>query len=189
MLFKSVLSILFLFLVGCGYRFGTQHRQIPGGYKTVRVPIFKNRTQFSGVEPYFTKALIDEVERSPLSYIENEIGAQVTFEGEIKHIRFVQGAQFDPDNPSESYLLKGTELIKEYRIYIKVEVRVRRNSDGQILWARNLEGEKLYDAPLITRPMINSASATYNHSARHIHIQLLAKDMMGKVYALLTENF
>lgn len=190
MTFKGVFLLFFIFFVGCSYRFGTHQRQLPGGHKTVKIPLFKNQTHFSGIEPYFTKALINEVSRSQLAQIENEgSAAQVTFEGEIKDIRFVQGAKFDPNNPSESHLLENTELTKEYRIYVKVEIKVRRNSDGQILWARNLDGERLYDAPLITRPIINSASATYNHSARHIHINLLAKDMMNKAYSLLTENF
>jgi hypothetical protein len=51
-------------LTGCAYRFGNVSRSLPGGYKYISIPVFKNKTQETGIEVGFTNALIQEFDRS-----------------------------------------------------------------------------------------------------------------------------
>ena len=51
-------------LSACGYRFTAPNSSLPAGLKSVRVPVFNNRTAEPGAELYFTQAARDQLERS-----------------------------------------------------------------------------------------------------------------------------
>ena len=61
--FASCLTGLVI-LAGCAYHAGSGDRQIPGGYRSIAVPVFKNQTNEPGIEAYFTNAMIVEIERA-----------------------------------------------------------------------------------------------------------------------------
>jgi hypothetical protein len=51
-------------LSACGYRFTAPNSSLPAGLKSVRVPVFTNRTAEPGAELYFTQAARDQLERA-----------------------------------------------------------------------------------------------------------------------------
>jgi hypothetical protein len=53
-----------LTLSACGYRFTAPNSALPGGLKSVRVPVFNNRTAEQSAELYFTQAAKDQLERA-----------------------------------------------------------------------------------------------------------------------------
>lgn len=171
----------------CAYTGGFGNRALPGGYSLVSVPVFRNQTIEAGGEVYFTNALIRELERSKVVKIVSKSDAQATVEGVVENIAFVPGSKSEAA-PGNS-LPAQTVLTTSYSVRVTTRITLRRNSDQVVLWTNVFEGERSYNAPQITLPGVNSANATYNHSARHQTIAALALDMMAEAHDRLTENF
>ncbi len=199
-----ILLLSLSFTVSCAYHAGFGERAIPGGYTHIAVPVFKNHTIETGVEVYFTNAMIRELERSKLAKVTNRNDAQVTLEGIVTSVVFVPGAQtvskfnptmnpnnindIDTSNPTNP-IPYGTALFHEYRILVTIELSLRRNSDQKVLWSGLFNGERKYDAPIVGSPILNSVNAVYNHSAHYQNIALMAGDMMSEAHDRMTENF
>lgn len=183
---KLLLPLLLLMTTNCAYHF-SRFEQLPGGYDQISVPIFINRTYETGIETYFTDALITEIERSKIAKVTPKSHAQVTLEGIISNIKYdhitIEGRGTALDIPT------GSVLTTQYRITITAQLILKRNSDHKILWEGQLQKEKNYLAPQVGLPTINSVNPLYNHSARQENIRLIAKDMMIEVLDRMTENF
>ena len=191
---KIILSALCLtalmvadLVAGCAYHLGSGERQVPGGYRAIAVPVFKNKSQEAGIEVYFTNAMIRELERSSIGRVSDKTDAQVTLEGIINSVSYIAGA------PISDTLLgsipPNTILNGEYRILVVGTVTLRRNSDQKILWEGGFNGEKSYLTPRIGLPGLTGANALYNNSARYQNIEQMASDLMAETYDRLTENF
>jgi hypothetical protein len=183
-----LIIILGLFAsAGCSYNLGFKERGIPGGYENVAIPVFKNQTIEAGTEVYFTNSIIMELERSRLAHIVAKDLAQVTLEGTVTSI------VYSAENPSfaaaGSTFPTGISPTLGYRIFAKINLVLKRNYDQKILWKSEFLGERTYNAPSVGTPGLNSADATYNHSAHYQNIAQLAKDMMAEAHDRLTENF
>lgn len=196
--FTLVLGEMRIFVIGffttavlcsCGYNFGAVKRTIPGAYDRVAVPVFKNATSEVGVETYFTKAMVEEVERGHIGSVVLRDDAQVVIEGEIKSVNYAQGATIQRDDQSFKDMPRDTVLAKEYRITVETHLQVRRRSDQKVIWSGTFQGERRYPAPQVTRTQENTVNPLYNHSSRHQNIEVMAKDMMAEAYSNMTENF
>ncbi len=53
-----------LLLTACGYRFTAPNSALPAGLRSVRVPLFVNRTAEPAAEFHFTQAAKDQLERA-----------------------------------------------------------------------------------------------------------------------------
>jgi hypothetical protein len=182
-----VLSILFLPLLlgSCAYRFSALDRKLPGGYDRVAVPMFKNTTYQVGIEPFFTAALIEELQRDDFSKVTPKENAQVILEGAITRVYYGQGPSLDDANLK----LKRAYLVTEYRIYVSVSLQLKRVSDQKILWSGGFSGEKQYPAPQVTTDGLDTVNPNYNHSAQMQNMKILARDVMNQAYMNMTENF
>jgi hypothetical protein len=185
----TVISILFL-TAGCSYRWGFRERAVPGGYKQVAVPTFKNKSQQVGIETDFTNALILQFERSQVAAVTSKAVAPVRIDGEISKVTvtgtgggLLGGA--DPTNP----LPTDATLWTEYQIDVETKIFVRRQSDEKILWQGSFHDQKNYQSPRIGEPVVNSANATYNASALRHTMADLAEQMMAEAHDRITENF
>jgi hypothetical protein len=176
-------------MVGCAYRSGQADRQLPGGYRAVAVPMFKNLTHEAGVEVYFTNAFIRELERARVGRVSAKSESQATIEGSIDSISYSTSNQVKSDGDAGKFLPADSILNTEYRILLTATLRLRRNSDQKVLWEGGFSGERSYLAPKIGAEGLNSANALYNHSARYQNIQLMAADLMVEAHDRLTENF
>jgi hypothetical protein len=181
--FLTALILLTLpLLASCAYHFAAAKRALPGGYNRLSIPIFKNRTSEPGIESFFTKAMIEELERNKYAEITTGDDAQVILEGEITGLTYVRGASTEVPNIK-------VQLATEYRVVISTAVRLVRRSDQKVLWEGLFSGEKQYPAPRITMENLNSANAIYNHSAQLQNIAVLARSMMAQAHSQMTENF
>ncbi len=72
---------------------------------------------------------------------------------------------------------------------VEFKILVRRQSDEKILWTSSFTEQTNYQAPRIGEPVVNSANATYNDSARKKALADLATDAMAKAHDRITENF
>jgi hypothetical protein len=182
-----LLIALLLSLGGCAYRWGEGERMVPGGYKNITVPVFENRSHETGIEVYFTNAMIEEIDRSRSAHVTSKQRADVAVEGTIQTVKYVPGAQ--KSSASTNNLPANTVLTAEYRILITTLIRVRHLSDNRILWSASFSGEKSYISPQVESAVVNSVNSLYNHSAHHQNITLMAQEMMTEAFQQMTENF
>jgi hypothetical protein len=193
------IGILFTGLVsGCAYRFGLSDRALPGGYTHVAIPIFKNKSQEVGIEPLLTNALIRRFERSQVAHVTDKESAPVILEGTVTRLDTVQGAMVARTSigpggiptPGGIATLPGQSvLVNQYRLTMGIRLVLRRKSDDKVIWQGDFSNEKVYDPPQIGVPIINSADATYNQSAKIETLGLLAEQMMDEAHDRITENY
>jgi hypothetical protein len=189
---------------GCAYHAGVADRQIPGGYRMIAVPVFKNDTAETGVEVFFTNALVRELERSRLAKVTDMASAEVDLVGVVSSIKYaptnsysidrsnVDVEHFPAPNDPRSFgpnIATNTVQNTEYRILVTTQLQLVRISDHKVVWAGEFKNERTYLAPKIAIQDLTSANATYNQSARDQNLQLMAKDTMREAYERLTENF
>lgn len=178
------LALFTLHLSGCTYRLGSPERVIPGGYRQISVPIFKNYTQETGIEVAFTNALIGEFERSRTARVVDPRRAEAQVDGEIVSIIY----QASGDTVAAT-LPENTVLRTNYRILLTVRVTLRRRSDQNVLWSGQFEGERTYTAPQVTAAGINTVNPLYNLSARRQNINVMAGDLMAEAHDRMLESF
>jgi hypothetical protein len=186
---KAFVFALFLFTSACAYRFGFSERSLPGGYTQVAIPVFKNMTQQVGVEVPFTNALINRFARSQVARVSDKDSSPLTLEGTIRDIK-VEPQALQTNAPGQlTALPDDAVLVTEYRIVVATDLVLRRKSDEKVVWQGSFTNEKVYPAPRIGTPVINSANATYNQSVRMQTISLVADEMMSEAHDRITENF
>lgn len=188
----AILSIIALSsLVGCAYQFGYQQRSLPGGYKKVAIPMFKNLSDQVDAERYFTEALVSDFDRSRVAKVVDKNQAPIVIDGTITSITYTPDAYIYAGNPESNTidLPVNTVLASSYRCSVDVNIKIRRTSDHKIIWQGNFNDEREYQAPQIGLPVINSADALYNHSAHNQVVEELANDMMQTAHDRITENF
>jgi hypothetical protein len=157
---------------------------IPGGYKLVSVPMFKNYSMEPGIEVYYTSALRREFERSRVAAVTDSNNAEVELIGEIMSITYVpQSPQTGGTYPT------GTVLAGSYDIRALVKLTLKRKSDGKELWASSFSSTRNYGAPDVTMAGINTVDPLYGQSARRITIQTLSQTMMAEAHDRLSESF
>lgn len=185
-----ILTVLALSgLSGCAYRLGAATRSIPGGYKQISVPIFKNKSQEVGVEVSFTNSLIQEFQRSHIARVVDNSLSEVAVVGQIDSIQYLPGTPRYSGDKTASFLPTGTVIASEYRILLQATVKVVRQADGTELWSGSFSGERTYTAPQVTLAGVSSVNPLYNLSARRQNIDLMAADIMAEAHDRITENF
>lgn len=177
--------ISFLFLTHCAYRQGNPERVIPGGYRWVKVPIFKNLSQEPEIEVYFTNAMIEQIQKSKVAHVVDD--ADILVEGVIESVNYIPTAKRTGDEVP--LLPRGTVQATEYRILILARVSVFRKSDHGVLWSGQFNGERTYTAPQIASAIINTANPLYNLTARRSNIKEIANDLVTEAFDRMTENF
>lgn len=185
-----LLSVLLLIATSnCAYRYGLSDRALPGGYTQISIPVFKNVTPDVGIEMFFTDALIRRFARSQVARVTDKELAPVVLEGTIKKIEVLPGpAKTNVENQLKT-LPDNAVLTTSYRLVVTANVLLRRKSDDKTMWEGNFTNETEYFAPQVGTPIVNSANATYNQSARQQRISVLADEMMAEAHDRMTENF
>jgi curli biogenesis system outer membrane secretion channel CsgG len=180
--FSILFCIFCLILQGCSYHLGYGKRRLKGGYTEVAIPMFKNKTNDVNIETYFTNSLIREFHRSRVASVRSKIFAPVTVEGTVTDIQISRGGiGTGVGLPGE------TSLASSYRVVISTQLRLKRNSDGKIIWSSQFEGEQVYLAPQVKSAGINTVNPLYNNSIRQDLYEQIAKDIMNIAYNRMTE--
>lgn len=190
----SSLHLIFLAIValgasGCAYHLGAGSRSLPGGYRQMSIPVFKNWSQEVGAEVPFTQALQLEFRRSRIGSVVEDPLAEVRIEGEIASIDYIPEGKLTAGSAPGRYLPEQTVLASRYTVQTTVRITVVRRSDGERLWEGRFDQQKAYDAPLVTVSGVNTVNPLYNLSARRQAIELLANEMMVEAHNRITENF
>ena len=182
-LVTMILNLVFV-TMGCAYRWGAPERILPGFFKQVSVPIFKNASKEPQIEVFFTNALIAELERSKVAAVVPREIAPAIIQGSILGVDILPSGRREGGD-----LPPGTILASQYRIVVRVKLEILNVVQKTTVWSTETQGERTYVAPQVTQPLVNSVNALYNHSARRIQIELLAQQMMSEAFALMLANF
>ena len=166
---------------------GIGSRGLPGGYRQVAIPVFSNKTQEVGVEVAFTNAMVREFEQSKVAAVVPVETAPLKLEGEIESIKY-ESRSAAQSNEIKA-LPEKTVMTTSYQIVVLAKVRLRRASDQAVLWEGSVTNEKVYSAPRIGTPVVNSANVLYNQSARTQNLTTLASEMMEEAHDRMTESF
>lgn len=185
---KKLQLLLLLLLTSCAYRMGSANRTIPEGYKEITIPIFKNKSMETGIETYFTKAIVQEFIRSRVARVVGPSETDVELQGTIIDVVYTPEAIFSRSSAAP-LMPEGTALASSYRIRLSVKIAIIKKSTQKILWQGSFNGERTYSAPQVTMIGVNSVNPLYNLSARRQNIDLLATDLMSEAHDRITENF
>lgn len=183
------LFVLFLLSTSCAYRLGTSTRTIPGGGKTISIPVFLNRTAETGIEMSYTNALMQEFYRSKVARVTDKDTSDVILVGEIQKLEYLPGAKKVSGDSSAPFLAEGAVLATEYRILLTTAIKAIDRKTQKVLWSGQFSGERTYVTPQVTLTGVNSVNPLYNLSARRQNIEVMANDMMAEAHDRITENF
>lgn len=184
------LLILALATSACAYQMGIGTRGLPGGYKQLAIPVFTNKTQEVGAEVDFTNAMIREFEQSQVAEVVSVDTAPLKLEGEIKSVKYeTRSAAQAAEKGEIPALPTETVLTTSYQMVVETTLRLRRMSDQAVLWEGRVINEKVYSAPRIGTPVVNSANVLYNQSAKKQNLSTLASEMMEEAHDRMTESF
>lgn len=114
-------------MAGCGYTNGVI---LPNGIKTIAVPTFKNELPMDTTYTYEAGLEID---------VTNDIIDRLNYDGNLKLVSedknpdaILEGSIVSYDQDSVRY--EDRRSIKEYRMFIGVDISLIDNRSGQVIW-------------------------------------------------------
>lgn len=179
-------TLFFLFTLinaSCAYRLGSSDRGLPGGYRQVSIPMFKNQTMEPTIEKYFTDSLIQEFERSKIATVTDSSRSEVEITGEITSL------SSGTDGIRETSKIWGAQLGSILRVQVAVMITLRKQSDKTVIWEGEFKDERSFSSAQVTVSGVNTVNPLYNLSAKRQNIELMAQNLMSQAYDRLTENF
>ncbi len=129
-LMRAAIAVFFLLLAGCaggegGFLGYQANATFPGEVASVEVPIFENRTAYTGVEREITDALIKELQaRSPYRVV-GAGGADTTLKGTVVRVETAKLSE-----------ARGTGLVQELLQTITVDFTWTDQRSGKVLVQR-----------------------------------------------------
>lgn len=157
-----------VFVCACGYRF-PGGGEIPGGIKTVSIPLFVNRTNELGLENTITNDLINEfIIRRKKALADDEEMADGVLNGEIVSVF------------ARTITQTGAGGSVEREVVVAVDLKLIDKKD-QVVWApRGVGARETYDVGA------NSLETELN---RQEALQELSVRLAEKIYNRLIEDF
>lgn len=125
--------LLLLTLLGCGYQIPGQGGSLPEGVETLYLPLFTNQTLKPRLENGLTDSIAEVLSRIPSARLGlSEEQADAVIEGIILSYS------------SSAIAYDSNDTIKEYRARMAVEVKLKKISDGRLLWKNRLTWQEPY---------------------------------------------
>lgn len=154
------------FVTGCvGYRLGPV---LKADYKSVAVPMFRNKTLHPQLEAQITNAIIKRLQADGTLRVESQPNADIVVTGVI--------VKFDRDELRS--VREDTGVAREYRINITAEIEARDTRTGKLVIEKTTvtgRGETFIGSDL--------------QSAELQVLPLVADDMARQVVGMLTESW
>jgi hypothetical protein len=174
---------------GCAYKLSAESDTLPGNIKSIQIPLFKNNSSEVGVETFFTNSLKQEALRSKFVQLKNnESDAEGILQGSITGIDVIADESVI-EAKNTKYLPTETVIATQYKVTATVDLVLKRKGTSTVLWSSTFSQQSNYSAPQITLPVINTANALYNQSAKRQTLDALSKEMMQAAFDRMLENF
>jgi hypothetical protein len=163
---RTAVLVLSLFAAGCaGYHVGPVTQR---NFKSIAVPMFRNRTLRPQLEAQITNAILKGLQQDGSLQIESEPNADVVLDGAV--IRYERTALRS--------LQSDTRVPREYEIAITVQVEARDRRTGEIvLKSTEITGKS------------DVFIGADQQSAELQVLPLVANDVARKVVGLLVESW
>ena len=105
---------------GCGYY--SFSGAVPGGVKTVAIPLFDNNTSEFGIREQLTDAVVERFLRDNIVKVVDLSQAQAILRGAILRVT------------DEPYTFQETETVQEYRVLVTITVSMEDTETGEEMW-------------------------------------------------------
>jgi len=130
---RLIYLLLLLMLCSCGYQFTGRGSAIPDGVKTLYLPLFINQSARPGLENSITDSVAEALSRiQSLQLVSDRQTADTIAEGII----------LSYGTSALSYDMNDT--IREYQAQMSIEFKLRRASDGKLLWQNRIKWQEPY---------------------------------------------
>lgn len=182
-------SVILLVNIGCAYKLSSDSDTLPGDVRRIQIPLFKNDSSEVGVESFFTNSLKSEALRSKFVQLKNNDNeAEAILQGRIVSVQVVADESVI-EAKNTSYLPSETVNATQYKVSATVELKLLKKENSYVLWSGSFQQSSNYSAPQITLPVINTANALYNASAKRQTLDALSKEMMQAAFDRMLESF
>jgi outer membrane lipopolysaccharide assembly protein LptE/RlpB len=167
---RFLLILLALFVAGCGYHVpGKSDSWVGGDARVAYIQLFENMTAEPYLDNYMTDALVEELSRSRLfDLTENVAAADVLIGGTVD------------DFNSQAVSYSSSDRISDYRATMDITVRLLDNGNDQVLWQEKMRRSEDYTAAVNKNLQLEGERLTARQVARR-----LAED----IRAQLLNNF
>jgi hypothetical protein len=172
-----------MFTTSCAYQLGSRAKSLPGNFKFIHVPYFKNKTLEPNIEIYFTNSMVQELEKSQFVKSVSLNDSEAILLGEITSLEFVATSLDKRGVPSDR------EITRQYQINLTSTYSLIRRSDQKKFWSTSITSSKTYIAPGVTASVLNTVNPLYNLSARRQNIEVIAQQQTSEVFERLSEDF
>jgi outer membrane lipopolysaccharide assembly protein LptE/RlpB len=129
-----ILVLLVCVLVSCGYHLPGQSEALPGGVKSVYLPLFMNHTN---------KPLLGNLMNSSLSTVLSRNSQLVLTKHETDAEAILSGDILTYGGRALSYT--SSDDISKYRVTMKITAKLMRASDNELLWEKTVSRTEDYD--------------------------------------------
>ena len=168
-IFNSLLSVILVFVTGCGYHLRGGGDRLPEDVRTVALTPFVNKTYDAEIELLISSALSSEFSKGSRLMVLPEAKADTILTGTLISIN---------DRPVS---FSSSDVASEYRITIKLDVLLSRNG-GDVIWkGKGIEEVEDYQSV----PGDIQETEKNRDEAR----QKLAVEMANLIYDRLFEGF
>ncbi|MFO7932003.1 MAG: LPS assembly lipoprotein LptE [Thermodesulfobacteriota bacterium] len=163
----TVVICCIAFFAACGYRF-SGGGELPGGFESLSIETFKNRTGEIGIESIITNDITYEFTRTAKADISDRDEAEAVLTGEIRSAR----------SSTISHVTAHTT--GERRITVTVDVKLL-DSSGEVLWSsRGISASEEYDA---------SGDKLASEQNKKSAIAKLSGKLAERIYYRMTDDF
>ncbi len=164
--YRLAALLLVLLSAGCaGYRVGSL---LNADYKTVAVPMFRNKSYKPQTEAQVTNAILKRFQSEGSLQVVNEADADLLVTGTITEFARAELRSVRED----------TDIVREYRITIKAEIAAINRRTGEVV---------------LKKTTVTGSADTFIgsdlQSAEYQALPLVADDLAKKVVTLLTESW
>ncbi len=163
--------IIFCLLLGmgCGYQLGGEGFGPSPDIRSIAIPTFTNETYEAGIETVVTNALLAELIKDRRIKVVGKDKADAIMEGTVKSFSILSVA-YDP-----------TGMVLEYRTWVALDVILKRNKRGEVLWSkRGLVESHVYRV---------SSDVLLTEAEKERAIQKIAEELAGRIRRRLFEGF
>ncbi len=113
-----------LVAAGCGYQFQGTGNALPPDVQSVAIPIFRNDSDYEGVEIDFTEALIAQFVRGrQIHVVDDPADANAVVKGAVRRVQ-VRAVSFSD-----------TDQALEAQMTVVLAIALERTRDGKVLWS------------------------------------------------------
>ncbi len=165
-----------LFAAACGYHLVGTGGEIPGGVKSIGVPMFENRTRRAEVEQRFTEQVVEELStRSDVLILSGPDGADALLKGVITGYETVP------------VVVTAEGRASRYEVTVTASVRLEDLRENRTLWANDqFVFRRQYEVEVDVE-VIDTSEIFFDREI--VAIDVVAREFAASVVAAIMEGF